>query len=142
MCGSREHQAPLSIDDVPPELRHLGLPTASVLMRDKTADHVSPVDAPTEAEIEAWRKEMHYYILALLREQPIPGRGAESILRDALALMRRAAAATPAPSALERLRERVDAAASYEAIDLGEWRAFDKVLDWIDEERKREAGHG
>jgi DNA-binding FadR family transcriptional regulator len=49
------------------------------------------------------------------------------------------AAATPAPSALERLRERVDAAASYEAIDLGEWRAFDKVLDWIDEEREREA---
>jgi hypothetical protein len=33
MCGSREHRAPLSIDDVPPELRHLGLPTASVLMR-------------------------------------------------------------------------------------------------------------
>jgi hypothetical protein len=49
------------------------------------------------------------------------------------------AAATPAPSALERLRERVDAAASYEAIEMGEWRAFDRVLDWIDEEREREA---
>jgi hypothetical protein len=56
--------------------------------------------------------------------------------------MRRAAAATPTPSALERLRERVDRAAAVENIELGEWRAFDRVLDWIDEERKREAGHG
>lgn len=65
------------------------------------ADHVAdagkmvPVAAPTEAEIEAWHKEMRCYIFALLREEPIPGRGAESILRDGLALMRRAAAAKP-----------------------------------------------
>jgi hypothetical protein len=46
------------------------------------------------------------------------------------------AAATPAPSALERLRERVDRAAAVDNIELGEWRAFDRVLDWIDEERE------
>ncbi len=99
------------------------------------AEHVAPVDAPTEAEIEAWRSKMERGFFRY-------GLTIQNYTAEAVALMRRAAAATPTPSALERLRERVDAAASYEAIDLGEWRAFDKVLDWIDEERKREAGHG
>jgi hypothetical protein len=59
----------------------------------------------------------------------------------------REAAATPAPSALERLRERVDQAMK-EQDDLpwGEGisggTAYENVLDWIDEEREREAGHG
>lgn len=47
------------------------------------------------------------------------------------------AAATPAPSALDRLRERVDRAAAVENIELGEWRAFDRVLDMIDEEKAK-----
>jgi hypothetical protein len=147
------------------------------------AEHVAPVDAPTEAEIEAWRSKMERGFFRY-------GLTIQNYTAEAVALMRRAAAAkpvvepwpnehgthdvklhydgsrsvdgiwfsltdkttgvvtryvpeqaaaTPAPSALERLRERVDAAASYEAIEMGEWRAFDWVLDWIDEEREREA---
>ncbi len=119
------------------------------------AEHVAPVDAPTEAEIEAWEQRARDLLKSsglrvratLIREDGTPtGEELDSpplayvlMLREAVALMRRAAAATPAPSALERLRERVDAAASYEAIEMGEWRAFDWVLDWIDEEREREA---
>jgi hypothetical protein len=104
------------------------------------ADHVADAGKmvpPTEAEIEE--------ALDAVNNWGHMPPGAEAIERfdevEAMlrALMRRAAAATPAPSALERLRERVDAAASYEAIEMGEWRAFDWVLDWIDEEREREA---
>ncbi len=52
------------------------------------ADHVSPVDAPTEAEIEAWkksvdsgRKSLHAYVIG------------RPEIEQAVALMRRAAAA-------------------------------------------------
>jgi hypothetical protein len=93
------------------------------------AEHVAPVDAPTEAEIEAWRSKMERGFFRY-------GLTIQNYTAEAVALMRRAAAATPTPSALERLRERVDRAAAVENIELGEWRAFDRVLDWIDEERE------
>jgi hypothetical protein len=160
---------------------------------DHVADAGKMVPAPTEAEIEAWRRDAD--------SVPFSGDGVlriigQQCIEQAVALMRRAAAAknltesrfymdgkwatyevyttpvlgwnvgeplpnlsvevngvvtryvpeqaaaTPAPSALERLRDRVDEAAANADTDLGEWRAFDRVLDWIDEEREREAGHG
>lgn len=172
-------------------------------------ERITPVDAPTEAEIESWEQRARDLLKSsglrvratMIREDGTPtGEELDSpplayvlMLREAVALMRRAAAAkpvvepwpnehgthdvklhydgsrsvegvtftltdrktgvvtryvpeaaaaTPASSALERLRERVDRAAAVENIELGELCAFDRVLDWIDEEREREAGHG
>jgi hypothetical protein len=58
------------------------------------ADHVSPVEAPTEAEIEAWRKDAD--------SVPFSGDGVlriigQQCIEQAVALMRRAAAAKPEP---------------------------------------------
>jgi hypothetical protein len=124
------------------------------------AEHVAPVDAPTEAEIEAWEQRARDLLKSsglrvratLIREDGTPtGEELDSpplayvlMLREAVALMRRAAAATPAPSALERLRERlreqVDRAnARHSPNSMFSTAAFDRVLDWIDEEREREA---
>jgi hypothetical protein len=101
------------------------------------AEHVAPVDAPTEAEIEAWRSKMERGFFRY-------GLTIQNYTAEAVALMRRAAAATPTPSALERLRERlreqVDRAnARHSPNSMFSTAAFDRVLDWIDEEREREA---
>ncbi len=61
--------------------------------------------------------------------------------RDRIEAAARQAAATPAPSVLERLRERVRAAVGDEDHydpSTGS-AAFESVLAWIDEEREREA---
>ena len=108
-------------------------------------DHVSPVDAPTEAEIEAWRRKARSWRSGKgLPDHATTFRVLASDIDEAVALMRRAAAATPAPSALERLRERVRAVAEAEVAgdfvqDETTRHAFACVLRWIDEEREREA---
>lgn len=104
-------------------------------------NHVAPVAAPTEAEIEALASEATEIAghCGVARDLVLR-------LRDTtVALMRRAAAATPAPSALERLRERANAVAECRD-DMGRYiwdeqtrDAMHRVLDWIDEEREREA---
>lgn len=110
-----------------------------------------PVAAPTEAEIEA-AVEAHadrWHAAGVLTNGrcgiPTPAQSAkrkeaEAESESLRALMRRAAATTSAPSALERLRvrERVAGWSQPDSI-LGPdaTAAFGMVLRWIDEEAKR-----
>lgn len=138
MCGSREHQAPLSIDEVPKELRHLGLPAAAALMRG-AAIQPAPVEPPTDAEVEAWEREARKVDLSVSTDCPgelYEMRG--SHLAKGLALMRRARAT----GSLERLRERVQNSLAANRRNVMRGTATDAeedclrmVRDWIDEER-------
>lgn len=158
-------------------------------VRVADAGKMVPVDAPTEAEIEAWSGRLTQWVM---RQQEgiehTDGESLVSILRHGQGLMRRAAAAkpfydpmgkggthdfamhidpagtvrgvtftltdkttgvvtryvpeqaaaTPAPSALERLFDRI---AKMEVAQRGRVVQAE-VLNMIDEEREREAGHG
>jgi hypothetical protein len=113
--------------------------SARAALERAIADHVSPVDAPNEAQIEAWSGRLNKW---LLRQQACirhpNGESLVSILRHGQGLMRRFTAATPAPSALERLRDKIRSEADNadESYSAGLHRAADMIED------EREAGHG
>jgi len=93
--------------------------------------------APSDAEIETWRTDIVAYIRALLRDQPIPGKGGDYHIDRAVALMRRAGkppiGRSPAPllRTIDGLKREVATLGEFNACALAEQRKLEEERDQL-----------